>query len=102
VLVRGVTTGPRQHRREPPSVPALCETDYRYVVEGGNCALFAFRKFIDLITEGYRPKLQACVLELGEGHAFVTVDGWVLDNRFDRVVRRADEVGLPANEPKRC
>jgi hypothetical protein len=35
----------------------------------------------------YSPELKTCMLTTGEGHAYVVVDGWALDNRFPMPVR---------------
>ena len=39
------------------------------------------------LLHAYSPELKTCMLTTGEGHAYVVVDGWALDNRFPMPVR---------------
>ncbi|MDP3078674.1 hypothetical protein [Bradyrhizobium sp.] len=66
--------------------------DFRYLKEGdsGNCAAFTWTKFVELVKAGEKPVIRSCTLKSGVGHAFVEVDGWVGDNRWDEPVPIAD------------
>lgn len=45
-----------------------------------------------------RMKIHVCELQSGEGHAFLVVDGWALENRFDRPADQAKELHLAIGE----
>ena len=68
--------------------------DWRYLNAGqaGNCAAFSFTKYVELVKIGKQPKINVCRLKDGDGHAYVMVDGWALDNRFKTPVRE-NEIG---------
>jgi predicted transglutaminase-like cysteine proteinase len=68
--------------------------DYRYVRDQGqgNCATYAFTKWVELAKAGVPAKIQECVLKTGGGHAFLVVEDRVLDNQYDYLLS-LDEVG---------
>jgi predicted transglutaminase-like cysteine proteinase len=71
--------------------------DFRRVNIGdtGNCAVFAYNKWLALQEAGFgdRAKIKVCTLHDGQRHAFVVVDRvWRLDNLELGVVADADEV----------
>lgn len=89
----------RQHHRvldDAPSGDAMArpylhytKRDYRELKDGeggGNCAALAYTKKVKLERMGVKSSIMACVLQTGEGHAFLLTDVGVLDNRFDEVV----------------
>lgn len=55
------------------------------VDNGGNCARFAASYMAELSKIGTPSSLHICKLYTGEYHAYVTAEGWALDNRFQHV-----------------
>lgn len=74
--------------------------DFRDVAAGdyGNCAAIAYTKWKRLEEDGYgdRAGLRTCKIWTGEAHAFVVVDGYVLDN-VNEAVRQVEQDGCVAD-----
>lgn len=71
------------------------ETDYnRHRPFTGDCEDFALACRKLCREDGIdNSRLVYCQTELGGGHCVLEVDGWILDNRFDRLKNRDDIVG---------
>lgn len=54
----------------------------------GDCEDFALWCRQELKKEGIDSDLVLCLTEDGGGHLVCSVDGWILDNRHDRIKRR--------------
>lgn len=55
----------------------------------GDCEDYALWCRQELAKEGIESDLILCLVD-GAGHLVCSVDGWILDNRHDRVMRRDD------------
>jgi predicted transglutaminase-like cysteine proteinase len=56
----------------------------------GDCEDFALWCRQELSTKGIPSDLVYCLTEDGEGHLVCSVDGWILDNRYTKLMRRDD------------
>ena len=56
----------------------------------GDCEDFALSVREMLKEEGIASDLVFCLTENRQGHLVVSVDGWILDNRYTWVMRRDD------------
>lgn len=70
--------------------------DWRYIAPGttgtGNCAVFAMTVWVDSLAAGYKPDpIHVCLTPNGRGHAYTSVNGWALDNRFKYPIPLAEE-----------
>lgn len=69
--------------------------DFRDVPAGGygNCAAIAYTKWKRLEEHGYGDQavIRTCKIWTGEAHAFVVVNGWVLDNLNPELRPLADD-----------
>ena len=65
--------------------------DFRYVSPSsrgeGNCAVYAMTMWVDATRRGLTPEqIVVCHTKTGDGHAYVKVGEWALDNRFRNVI----------------
>jgi predicted transglutaminase-like cysteine proteinase len=56
----------------------------------GDCDDFALMCRKELHKLGIRNRLVYCIPETGGGHLVCEVEGWILDNRYNDVMRRDD------------
>jgi len=68
--------------------------DWRYVgpldEAKGNCAVFAYTYWRELINAGYNAHIGTCTVPNGDAHVFAVVDGMVLDTREQWVVKQGE------------
>lgn len=57
--------------------------DFRVLRAGdkGNCAAFAFTKYVELRRRGIPATVEQCMLPDGQSHAYTKGGEWALDNR---------------------